>query len=312
MSGLRERAKGRWRGLLPQFGIDSRYLSGRHGPCPFCGGEDRFRWDNKDGDGTFFCSACGPGSGADMVMKHNGWDFATAAREIEKVVGSGPVEPIKPKYCASRDLLNTLWGEGSPITKDDPAGRFLYRRLGPVRFSKNLRYHPNLRYDGDTPSHHPGMLAIVHDPDGTAHTLHRTYLTPDGEKADVQSVRRVMPGTMPPGCAIRLFPHAPVLAVAEGIETALAVNLMTGFPVWALINADNLSKFTPPEGVERLVVFGDNDASFTGQAGAYTLARRMVARRIAAEVRLPDVQGDDFNDVWVTERVKMVLGQELA
>ncbi|MEN3238606.1 toprim domain-containing protein [Methylobacterium ajmalii] len=312
MSGLRERARGRWRTILPQFGIDHRHLSGRHGPCPFCGGEDRFRWDNREGDGTYFCSACGPGSGADMVMKHNGWDFATAAREIEKIVGSEPLERVKAKYEAPRRLLNTMWGEARPITDVDAAGRFLARRLGPVRISGNLRYHPNLRYDDDEPTYHPGMLAIVHDPDGQVHTLHRTYLTPDGEKANVKAPRRVMPGSQPKGCAIRLFPHARVMAVAEGIETALAVHLMTGLPVWSLINAGNLAEFTPPDGVEQLMIYGDNDEGFAGQAAAYTLARRMVARRVGARVFLPEAVGDDFNDVWIGERVKALFDQTLA
>lgn len=28
----------------------------RHGPCPICGGKDRFRVDNKDDDGTWYCN----------------------------------------------------------------------------------------------------------------------------------------------------------------------------------------------------------------------------------------------------------------
>ena len=33
-----ERARGRWREILPRLGIDARFLVNRHGPCPLCGG----------------------------------------------------------------------------------------------------------------------------------------------------------------------------------------------------------------------------------------------------------------------------------
>lgn len=47
MTGTVERARGRWREILPQLGIDTSYLRTRHGPCPLCGGKDRFRWDDN-------------------------------------------------------------------------------------------------------------------------------------------------------------------------------------------------------------------------------------------------------------------------
>ena len=54
-----------------------------------------------------------------------------------------------------------------------------------------------------------------------------------------------------------------------------------------------------PKGVEKVFIYGDNDASFTGAAGAFELAARL--RRdyseLAVEVRIPDVAGEDWNDV---------------
>jgi putative DNA primase/helicase len=54
-----ERARGRWREILPIFGIETRYLHNRHGPCPLCGGKDRFRFDDRDGSGSYYCNQCG-------------------------------------------------------------------------------------------------------------------------------------------------------------------------------------------------------------------------------------------------------------
>ena len=60
---LKDRAQGRWSGILPALGIGESFLTGKHGPCPLCGGKDRWRWDNREGRGTWICSKCGAGDG---------------------------------------------------------------------------------------------------------------------------------------------------------------------------------------------------------------------------------------------------------
>ena len=91
---LRDRARGRWHGLLPSLGVDSRYLTGKHTGCPICrDGKDRFRFDDKDGTGTWICSRCGAGDGISLVMQVNGWSFKNAAVEIEKLIGCVPFRP---------------------------------------------------------------------------------------------------------------------------------------------------------------------------------------------------------------------------
>ena len=63
--------------------------------------------------------------------------------------------------------------------------------------------------------------------------------------------------------------------MAEGVETALAVEALYGLPCWATANANQLEKFMPPEGVKSISIFGDNDSSYTGQKAAYVLANRL-------------------------------------
>src|SRR5690606_31964489 len=81
-------AKGKWKGILLQLGVPERALVNRHGPCPICGGTDRFRFDNKEGTGTFICSQCGAGNGMDLAMKFTGRSFADVAAEIDAILGN--------------------------------------------------------------------------------------------------------------------------------------------------------------------------------------------------------------------------------
>jgi hypothetical protein len=62
-----ERARGRWREILPQLGVETRFLTNQHGPCPICGGKDRFRFDDRDGSGSYYCNQCGPGPGLVLI-----------------------------------------------------------------------------------------------------------------------------------------------------------------------------------------------------------------------------------------------------
>lgn len=304
-NSLRYRARGRWFEVLPKLGVDAAYLRNKHGPCPACGGTDRFRWDDRNGDGTFYCNQCGPGSGIDLVMRIRGISFSEAARLVEGVIGDhslfpgGAFPPSSPmrSEAAIRDGLNALWRSGGPVRIGDPADLWLRRRgISLPSYPTSLRTAARVYHRGPPATFHPVMLARVTDSAGRPCNIHKTYLSAAGAKAPVEPVRMFCRGRMPPGSAVRLAPAGPVLGVAEGVETALAAQLLFGFPVWACLSAGLLTTFEPAIGTQRLVVCGDNDADGTGQRAAYTLAARL-ATRLSLEVRIPEKVGTDWNDV---------------
>ena len=86
---------GRWRQILPSFGIPYSALDGKHHPCPACGGKDRFRFTDRHGDGDYYCSGCDPGKGIGLVAKVNGWTYAQAAKRIDEMIGNQPRRSIK-------------------------------------------------------------------------------------------------------------------------------------------------------------------------------------------------------------------------
>ena len=65
---LREQHAHHWHGILVGLGVPASALVNKHGPCPVCGGNDRFRFDDKEGLGTFICSHCGAGDGPKLAM----------------------------------------------------------------------------------------------------------------------------------------------------------------------------------------------------------------------------------------------------
>ena len=300
---LGERARGRWTGLLPMLGIDSRYLTPKQGPCPICGGKTRFRYDDKEGRGTWICNHCGAGDGADLAMRVAGIDFRELAARVEPMIGE--VSPAFGNAARSsedcRDSLNRLWRSTSQVRTGDPVARYLRNRVGLSSVPTCLRTTDHLRYQDDTPSYHPAMIAMVTSPDGYPTTLHRTYLTKDGHKADVAAPRRLMPGTIAPGSAVRLFDAGGTLGIAEGIETALAAASLFSVPVWAAVNATMLAKWLPPDEASEIIVFGDADAAFVGQAAAYALANRLARKNRTVTVKLPDRVGTDWNDVLLEQ-----------
>jgi putative DNA primase/helicase len=142
---------GRWPDLLAQLaGLTPDQLTDKHQPCPLCGGKDRYRFDDQDGTGSWYCNQCGGkdqagggGSGIDMLMRRMNWSYAEACKRIEQRLGVIPEPPLSgwdahwrysdTFYVVRRDLpddekeIRPLWFDGeSWKRKAPPAPRPLY------------------------------------------------------------------------------------------------------------------------------------------------------------------------------------------
>ena len=104
-------ATGRWCEILSALaGLRPEQLCNRHQPCPICGGRDRYRFDDKDGSGSWFCNQCGgkdhlggAGSGMDLLMRVRHWSFRQACQEVESYLGLVPEADVRhrPQPAAS-------------------------------------------------------------------------------------------------------------------------------------------------------------------------------------------------------------------
>jgi phage/plasmid primase-like uncharacterized protein len=133
--------------------------------------------------------------------------------------------------------------------------------------------------------------------------LHLTLLEPDGRG---RKEKKLAKGSKPKGGAIRLFPleEGHPLALAEGIETALAVRKATGWPVWATVAAGFMPGVALPPEAHEVVVCPDHDRA--GLEAAHALARRLLREGRRVRLAVPPEEGEDWLDALGR------LGQEEA
>jgi putative DNA primase/helicase len=104
MASILDAAAGRWPSLLMELGgLSAEQLTDKHQPCPACEGTDRYRWDNDDGPGGWYCNQCGGkdgrgggGSGVDLLMRVKGWDLKQACAAVERHLGHAVERPAPP------------------------------------------------------------------------------------------------------------------------------------------------------------------------------------------------------------------------
>jgi putative DNA primase/helicase len=298
-----ERARGRWREILPQLGIDSRFLRKKHGPCPLCGGRDRYKFDDQNGDGTYHCNQCGAGAGVLLLRKKHGWSHREACDEIDRIIGTRPrsaPNSARPANHARRRAANI---ETLLATARDPSIVETYLTKRGIRArSPVLLGHRRCPYF-DLESHKligrfAAVLAPIIGPDGIVQSVHRIFMEgPEPRKTTMPAVTTINGG------AVRLHEPTEELGIGEGVETCLAASELFQVPVWSAVTANGVETFAPPAGLLRLHVFADNDANARGQLAAYKLAHRLSRTGLVVEVHIPPEVDTDWNEVLTRQTV---------
>ncbi|MGT2455662.1 DUF7146 domain-containing protein [Cupriavidus basilensis] len=323
-----------WVKVLTRAQLDVKYLSKRQGPCPLCGGKTRFRFDNKDDAGTYYCNHCGAGNGYTLLRAFTGMSNSEALEFLKDETCGSPVgrpatrnddRSLKAKAEAEarkkRAKLNAAWSGSVAITEASPVWAYLSRRVPGLQLawlSPDLRYHPAMAYwdidDEGKPVNRgdwPVILARATRADGTPVTLHRTYLSTDGYKAPFVDVKKQMASPQKlAGAAIRLnYPisRSIKVIVCEGIETGLALVAATGnrIEVWCLLNAGNLAVADiPRDRFDEVIICADRDPLDRkhgwrpGEHYAELLKTRLVTEDFGVRLHVPENEGEDYSDLW--------------
>lgn len=308
-------ANNRWVQILPALGITVP-ANGKHGACPKCGGTDRFRFDDKDGRGTWFCSQCGNGDGLDLVQLVSGDDNKTAADAVASVLGLPQVQhPTTPparkeadeaekcrQFSASYRTLRATCetGESAYLTNKGLAGQGLSltrqeKQSGGVAFPAG------------------SLLLPLTDIDGQIRGAQ--LISPLGDK-------RLLAHSTLAGSFITLQPlpsEAPEqVTITEGYATALTVAALTEGVTVAAVAASNLlnvaQAFRQRWPDVRLVIAGDNDFD-DGKENTGKQWAEKAAKAVDGWVTLPPTRHkadwDDFRQEHGQERTKEALREEM-
>lgn len=153
-----------------------------------------------------------------------------------------------------------IWDAARPLG-GSPALRYLQER-GLSTTSPELRYLARTPCGiGAGATFRPALIAAVRDDRGFV-SIQRTFLDRDrpAKASDLENAKMAL-GTPGRG-AVRLFRATTILAIAEGIETAIAARIMHGIPVWAVLGTERFPLVELPAGVAELVLLPDR-----GRAG---------------------------------------------
>lgn len=276
------------------------------GPCPHCGGIDRF-WINLPRQ-QFGCRGCGAhGRGAiDLLVFLDGVPFVEAVEKLDGRSGQARTIPdVKKDH--SKFALDIFCEAQSP--EGTPVEAYLDRRGLRPPSSAVVRYHPCCPFGGKSV---PAMVALVRNiTTNKPQAVHRTALDHDGNKIGVPVGDRCFDRmTLAPtaGGAIKFTADADVsiaLGIGEGIETALSLQRLPewfGSPVWSVLSATGIRDFPVLPGIETLFVGVDHDKpdSFGRRAGQEAATAVTVRWRAAGHdvlLAFPEIEDQDINDV---------------
>lgn len=306
----REAAKGRWSEIYQYYGIS---LTGkRHfkGECFLCGRENSLRIDDKTGIGDWIC-VCDSGDGFKLLNLVTGKGYGDLMKEVDVIIGNTFTNesiPVSDVDVYRNKLMSSYKNLPLPGEVND-AGLYLANRGIKSMPEYSVRFGVNLKGND-------ALVSIVSDENNIPCYSHVTYIK-DGKKAsvDVPKVMKSMQNDsvlmQARSLAIRMFRAGKTLGIAEGIETALSARDRFGIPVWSVVNAGFMRKFLAPIGVEKLVIYADNDYSGTGLAAAFDCANKNHMNRKNTTLKEIEViwldEIGDFNDNELTETRNHIL-----
>lgn len=287
-----KQACGHWPRILPALGV--KVIKNRHQACPVCGGSDRFRFDDKEGRGTWFCNQCGAGDGLKLVEKVFGMNASEAAGKVNAVTGNLP--PVAPEVIAA--------AEAETEADRKAAAALAVRLMEKTRPASGNAYltrkgFPDRECPVLTVTHKTGGVTfragdvVVPLYDDTGALVNLQLISSDG-------LKRTLKGGAVKGACHTIEGKKQAgkhLWIAEGYATALTVHHLTGEAVMVALSSVNLlslaSLVRQKHPACQIVLAADRDLNGDGQTKAAA-----AAETCEGIVALPPVFGD-WNDAFM-------------
>ncbi|WP_240127445.1 DUF927 domain-containing protein [Proteus mirabilis] len=303
------KANGQWQAILSHLGAEVPLNT--HTACPACGGKDRFRFDNKDDNGTFICNQCGSGDGLDLVQKILGGSVTEAAYEVANIIGIDTRSACPPAYRrseikAQQDELKAQQAEKQANEKREKHKRFIERynrtianvQRGGSDYLKAKGLHGfemDLLQDGS-------LIIPLLDAGGVI-TGAQT-IKPNGDKRLLSDSAKS--GSYYP---INEPVNVSTVIIAEGLATALTCHLIqpeahtvAAIDAGNLIHVAKVMRVKYPE--SKIIIAGDNDIK-PGQDNTGKLAAEKAAKVVNGVAVLPPTDDKaDWDDYRLSHGIE--------
>jgi Toprim domain/CHC2 zinc finger len=288
----------------------------RCGPCPQCGGRDRFSINVRKQ--VFLCRGCAArGNVIALVRFLDGCAFREAVECL-----TGERAPSRPAPAATdvakphddddrdvRDLTSaktTVLGMGRLLGSPGETYFRDVRRIDTEAIADVLEridaigWHPAVYFNEPGHALHGrklgAIIAVMTDPVTAEPTsaISRTYIHKGRKPGKAKTLGS-------PAGIIRLTPEEDVfrrLHIAEGLETALTGMSIGLRPMWATGSTAIMAKLPVVSGIEALTMIADHDANGAGERAAAEVASRWREAGKEARVWRPKSIGD-LNDILI-------------
>lgn len=306
-------------------------------PCPFMAsvekGSTKFRlYKDWNQSGAGYHNDHGRiGGGIKMIQMAEDLDSpGKAAYHIIKLL-EGEVKAVAPvaitttvphlteeEIAHRKSHINKLYVRSSAANNNWLYKQYLSSRgLPHVVASPDLRIGRRVFRRGDNGDKllSNAMLGVMRNGQGEMVSIHRIYLDEQGRGITGESRKMLMPPACQRGdllgSAIRLADPCiingrKVLALTEGIETALAVVAAFHLPVWSCYSTELLKTVEIPSDVQAVHIFADNDfKNSAGLLAAEHCAQRLREKGVEVKIFLPQLvdgmaagKGVDWLDVY--------------
>jgi len=289
-----KQACGHWPRILPALGV--KVIKNRHQACPVCGGSDRFRFDDKEGRGTWLCNQCGAGDGLKLVEKVFGVKPSEAAQKVNAVTGN--LSPVAPEVIAAAEAET---GAGRKA-----AGTLAAKLMEKTRTTTGNAYLTRKGF----PGHECVMLTATHKTGGVTYCAGDMVVPLYDERGalvnlqliNADGIKRTLKGGAVKGCCHTLEGKKQAgkrLWIAEGYATGLTVHHLTGETVMVALSSVNLLSLASLARQKyptcQIILAADRDLNGDGQTKAAA-----AADACDGTVALPPVFGD-WNDAFMQQ-----------
>lgn len=254
-------------------GISFSQPAHQHQACPMCGGSDRFRCDDKRGEGTWICSQCGAGNGFMLVQQYTGLDVYETNKLIAGAIGLDATSEVTDEQRAqwqsqqvereaaekaekrqaridAASRAQSTWGNAKPAADDHP---YLLRKnvsaIGLRQDSSDNLIIPMYYYNADSKNTTLANVQII---------------APDSEKLFLK-------GGLVSGAYFTIGSPAMFIAgvilICEGYATGATVfdAISYSLPVIVAFNANNLIPVAQSIRAQypdhRIIIVADDDTA---------------------------------------------------